>query len=192
MTKPETCLDALREAARSLGESPSKAAYEESGRTPSSSTIVRTLGGWNEAKRQAGLSVSSSTGSRIGPKPDGVNLPDSESWESLSVDQRWHYRNAAWNTERDRQRKDSLRRWVNERKRASGCADCGEDDPLCLDFHHPEGVEKTAAVSRLVNDLSARERIRAEMDGCVVVCANCHRRRHLDRPESQDSSRSHR
>jgi len=46
MQRTETeCLDALREAAERLGESPTKAAYEGLGLTPSSSTIIRVVGG---------------------------------------------------------------------------------------------------------------------------------------------------
>ncbi len=109
------CVDALHEAADRLGESPSKADYESLGLTPASATVVRTMGGWNEAKRRAGLSTAASTGSRTEEQPDDVTIPDDETWADLSVDRRWHYRNSEWNTERDYQRKQRLRKWVYER-----------------------------------------------------------------------------
>jgi len=55
VTTEGECLEALREAAERLGESPTKAQYEELGMTPASATIMKTVGGWNEAKEQAGL-----------------------------------------------------------------------------------------------------------------------------------------
>jgi hypothetical protein len=54
-TTPEECLDALWEAADRLEGSPTKAQYEALGLQPASTTIIRQVGGWNRAKRQAGL-----------------------------------------------------------------------------------------------------------------------------------------
>ncbi|MFB6176610.1 MAG: homing endonuclease associated repeat-containing protein [Halobaculum sp.] len=187
-TDEQECLDALREAADRLGESPSKAAYESLDVTPASATIVRTVGSWNEAKRRAGLSTAASTGSRTEPKPDDVTLPDGDDWDDLSVDQRWHYRNSDWNGQRDYERKQRLRAWVYDQKRAAGCADCTETDPRCLDFHHRTDTEKDASVARLINDCHGRERIATEIEKCTVLCANCHRKRHLDFPTPGDDS----
>ncbi|WP_394295529.1 homing endonuclease associated repeat-containing protein [Natrialba chahannaoensis] len=60
MTTEDECIEALREAAERLGESPTKAQYEEIGLTPASATIIRTCGGWNDAKERAGLERPSS------------------------------------------------------------------------------------------------------------------------------------
>ncbi|QPV64725.1 hypothetical protein I7X12_09030 [Halosimplex litoreum] len=181
-TTESECIESLREAARRLGESPSKAQYEELGLTPAASTILRVVGGWNDAKERAGLSTSTSRGSRVAPKPEGVELPDEMSWEDLSQDQRWHYRNAEHNTERTLRRRARLRAWVNDRKRERGCVDCGESDPACLDFHHRDSAEKEMAVTDLITHGHGREALRREFEKCDVVCANCHRRRHDRRP----------
>jgi hypothetical protein len=180
------CLESLREAAERLGKSPTKKQYEELGLTPAASTILRVVGGWNEAKERAGLSTNASRGSRVGPKPDGIELPDGETWEELSQDQRWHYRNAEHNTERTLHRRAYLRAWVNDRKRERGCVDCGESDPACLDFHHRDGAEKEMAVTDLITHGYGREALRREFENCDVVCANCHRKRHDWRPAVVD------
>jgi hypothetical protein len=65
VTTEADCIDALREAAKELGESPTKAAYEDLGLTPASGTIQRVMGGWNEAKAAAGLETNTSTGARV-------------------------------------------------------------------------------------------------------------------------------
>ena len=53
MATAAECIEALRKAARRLGESPTKSQYEELDIRPSSTTVRRILGGWNEEKEQA-------------------------------------------------------------------------------------------------------------------------------------------
>lgn len=183
MVSEQACIDALREAARQLGASPSKAEYERLGLTPASATIIRTLGGWNAAKEAAGLSTNASTGSRAGPPPEGVAEDVREQWEQLSVDQRWHYRNREWNTERTLERRAELREWVDEQKSSNGCRRCGESDPRCLDFHHRDSEEKDANVSQLIIEEATKERLGEEIEKCDVLCANCHRAEHVSPPE---------
>lgn len=59
---------------------------------------------------------------------------------------------------------------------ARGCLDCGERDPVVLDFDHRG--DKVACVSKLAN-LCRRETLDAEIAKCDVRCANCHRIRTL-------------
>ncbi|MGQ3412767.1 homing endonuclease associated repeat-containing protein [Natrinema sp. LN54] len=186
MTTEAKCLEALREAAERLGESPTKAQYEELGLTPASATIIRTCGGWNDAKEMAGLETAYSRGSRVGPKPDDVELPDGTSWEDLSVDQRWHYKHADRNTERSLERRESHRAWANELQRArGGCTRCDETDPACLDFHHLDAAEKEMAVGKLIAFGYSKERIKSEIEKCIVLCANCHRKEHYGSSPSE-------
>ena len=167
MASEQDYVDALREAAQELGASPTKAEYEELGLTPA--TIIRTVGGWNDAKARAGLATNASTG-----PPEGVDDEIRERWAELSVDRRWHYRNREWNTERTLIRRAEFQSWVDERSADAGCARCNDSDPACLDFHHRDPDEKSRSVSRLIVDGVSRERLREEMEKCTVLCANCH------------------
>ncbi|MDS0296085.1 homing endonuclease associated repeat-containing protein [Halogeometricum luteum] len=176
-TSPTDCRQALRTAADRLGESPSKAQYESLGLTPASATIVRTMGGWNAAKEAAGLETAASRGSRVQSKPTDVDFSE-EAWAELSVDQRWHYRHREQNATQTLDKRAKLRAWVYGLKRERGCTRCSESDPVCLDFHHRDGVEKTANVSELVSNERSRDTIRAEIRRCDVLCANCHRKEH--------------
>ena len=58
--------------------------------------------------------------------------------------------------------------------KAHPCCDCGETDPVVLEFDHlrDKAFEITA---KLVT--YRWQRILDEIDKCEVVCANCHRRR---------------
>lgn len=55
------------------------------------------------------------------------------------------------------------------------CVDCGEADPIVLDFDHVSG-EKIDSISRLLRR-SSWARIMSEIEKCEVRCANCHRRK---------------
>jgi hypothetical protein len=55
------------------------------------------------------------------------------------------------------------------------CVDCGEADPVVLEFDHHE--EKIASVSGLISHAASRTAVAAEIARCEVVCTNCHRRR---------------
>lgn len=179
-TTEAECLAALRTAAEQLGESPTKAAYEGLGLTPSSSTIIRVVGGWNEAKERAGLETARASGSRVEPKPDDVELPPELEWEELSADQRWHYRNAEWNTKRTLERRARLRAWANDRKRSLGCRDCQTEDPAVLDFHHTNPSDKEMAIGTMITYGYGTEKLGREIAKCDVLCANCHRKQHAD------------
>jgi hypothetical protein len=56
------------------------------------------------------------------------------------------------------------------------CVDCGETDPVVLQFDHVRG-KKRAAVGTLFNQCHPWEIIAAEIEKCVVRCANCHWRK---------------
>jgi hypothetical protein len=54
------------------------------------------------------------------------------------------------------------------------CADCGEADPVVLEFDHLG--KKNFGVSYGIRNYNW-QRVLDEMASCEVVCANCHRRR---------------
>jgi hypothetical protein len=58
--------------------------------------------------------------------------------------------------------------------RARPCADCGETDPLVLEFDHL--VDKKFNVGAGIRERNLQS-VRDEIAKCDVVCANCHRRR---------------
>jgi hypothetical protein len=56
------------------------------------------------------------------------------------------------------------------------CVDCGEADPVLLDFDHRDPSSKRSEVGRLAGRKQWPQ-VLAEIEKCDVRCANCHRRR---------------
>ena len=60
------------------------------------------------------------------------------------------------------------------------CVDCGQTDIRCLEFDHVRG-NKTTTISDLIQRAASWSTIEAEIAKCEVRCANCHRRKTLER-----------
>jgi hypothetical protein len=72
---------------------------------------------------------------------------------------------------------ETNRRFVYDYLLENPCVDCGETDPVVLEFDHLPGCDKKYLLSEMVSGGYAVETIKKEMEKCDVVCANCHRRR---------------
>jgi len=57
------------------------------------------------------------------------------------------------------------------------CADCGEKDPLVLDFDHVDPKSKFKSVAKMLSGHYSWISVLKEIDKCEVRCANCHRRK---------------
>jgi hypothetical protein len=55
------------------------------------------------------------------------------------------------------------------------CISCGETNPNVLEFHHVRG-KKEHEISRMIGKAASLENLKAEIEKCVVLCANCHRK----------------
>lgn len=67
---------------------------------------------------------------------------------------------------------------LREYKADCGCALCDEKEAICLDFHHIKSEEKEHSISNMVADGKSMSKIMKEIEKCVVVCSNCHKKIH--------------
>jgi L-lysine 2,3-aminomutase len=81
--------------------------------------------------------------------------------------------------EYNRRRKRQLQEQVLAYLWEHPCVDCGETDPVVLDFDHLR--DKIANISLMVLRKRPWAVILEEIAKCEVVCANCHRRRTAER-----------
>ena len=78
----------------------------------------------------------------------------------------------------DAKNKDNIKRnkeYVLDFLMKNPCIDCGENDPIVLDFDHIG--DKTNTISKMVRNMCGIKKIENEIKKCVVRCANCHRRK---------------
>jgi len=59
------------------------------------------------------------------------------------------------------------------------CANCGENHPATLDFHHVEKHPDNRHVYDLTSN-GAYKKAAKEIEKCIVLCANCHRKVHYE------------
>jgi hypothetical protein len=59
-----------------------------------------------------------------------------------------------------------------------GCVNCGETAIECLDFHHLQPEDKRKSVAYMTHNGTSMRVLSKEIEKCVVLCANCHRKLH--------------
>ena len=57
------------------------------------------------------------------------------------------------------------------------CVDCGEKDPIVLEFDHIDSKNKFKIVAKLLSGHYSWKTVLSEIQKCDIRCANCHRRK---------------
>ncbi len=76
--------------------------------------------------------------------------------------------------EKRRSYRDKAREFVLSYLSTHPCVDCGETDPVVLDFDHVRG-QKVRNISQMIYGGVSLPTIQEEIEKCEVRCANCHR-----------------
>lgn len=82
------------------------------------------------------------------------------------VKQRAHLRNQVV--------KISNRKFLDDYLSKQSCVDCGNSNPIVLEFDHVRGVKKLNVSDMILRSYSLKT-IQDEIDKCEIRCANCHR-----------------
>jgi len=75
---------------------------------------------------------------------------------------------------RNKSQRRKAKEYIDAVKSISECIDCGESNPLVLDFDHVRG-KKIMCISNMVRNSCSIETIQKEMAKCEIRCSNCHR-----------------
>src|SRR3989344_5876696 len=57
------------------------------------------------------------------------------------------------------------------------CVDCGEQDPIVLEFDHKETLKKFKQISTMLSGHYSWKSVLTEIGKCEIRCANCHRKK---------------
>lgn len=90
---------------------------------------------------------------------------------------------------RRKERRQELRKKIDAIKARYGCQRCGETDTVCLEFHHLDPQQKDLDVAALIAYEWAWDRVIGEINKCVCLCSNCHRKLHAGRFQVIDAMR---
>jgi len=81
-----------------------------------------------------------------------------------------------WNDANAPDIREANRRYIFEYLLDHPCVDCGESNPLVLEFDHVR-EKKRFSISSVMNSTYSIATIKKEIAKCEVRCANCHRRK---------------
>ena len=90
----------------------------------------------------------------------------------------WYKRNKEKELKRILKRRKKIRQWFKAYKQKYFCVSCNEKDSCCIDFHHKN--RKIFNVSAMVHRGFSINTIKKEIEKCTPLCANCHRKKHLE------------
>ena len=107
-------------------------------------------------------------------------MPYKDKKKQKEAQRRYYLKNKEKYAENVRRRRKEYQEWILEIKKKLHCEECNENHPAVIDFHHLDGDEKEKAISNMVSELLPKKKILAEIDKCIVLCANCHRKLHWD------------
>jgi hypothetical protein len=89
----------------------------------------------------------------------------------------WYAKNKKSEKAHILRRKKEIRTWFEKYKSKLKCSKCYEDHIATLDFHHNMG-KKEMNITKLVYEGYSIKRIKKEIEKCIILCANCHRKEH--------------
>jgi 5-methylcytosine-specific restriction endonuclease McrA len=103
-------------------------------------------------------------------------MPNKDRSIRLKQQKAWYESHRDEQQARNKIQSDTARVFIRQAKVGKKCSACGFDDPICLDFHHVDPAEKDAIIAQAPTRGWSVARIQREMDKCVILCANCHRK----------------
>jgi transcription elongation factor Elf1 len=105
-------------------------------------------------------------------------MPYKDKEKRLACRRKWYAKNTSSEKIHVQKRKNEIKRWFQKYKSSSRCIKCGENHPATIDFHHHSG-KKEKNISKMVADGYSISRIEKELEKCIVLCSNCHRKEHF-------------
>ena len=90
---------------------------------------------------------------------------------------RWYANNKDSEKKHVKKRKTGIKKWFEDYKLKLKCSKCSEDHPAVLEFHH-NLKNKEFNISEMISNGYSIDRIKKEIEKCIVLCSNCHKKEH--------------
>jgi len=105
-------------------------------------------------------------------------MPYKDKKKQAAAQKRHYEKNKDYYINKKSERQKKIRDFINDYKSDLKCERCSETHIGCLEFHHENPNEKEICISEICRTGWGQERILKEIDKCIVLCANCHRKLH--------------
>jgi len=98
----------------------------------------------------------------------------------MKLYRRNHYDNNI-NYYKDKAKRNTKRRVLENKKyiwsylKAHSCVDCGETNPIVLEFDHKDPAFKSFTIGTVLNGWRNFELLEEEVAKCDIRCSNCHK-----------------
>ncbi len=93
--------------------------------------------------------------------------------------QKWYQKNKQKHKRLVKNQKEKMMDWFKKIKSSYKCTRCTESHIACLDFHHKNEEEKEFSLGNFM--AKSKEKILLELAKCECLCANCHRKLHHEK-----------
>lgn len=95
--------------------------------------------------------------------------------EQSKLSKRHYYANKEKYKEYQRNGRERRRKFIWDYLSSNPCVDCGETNPIVLEFDHVG--KKKFTISNAIRDKVNLNRIKKEIAECEIRCSNCHKKK---------------
>lgn len=72
-------------------------------------------------------------------------------------------------------RREAFRQFMMQYLTGKNCVDCGESNPIVLEFDHLDPSQKSFTIAHAVRLNKSLDDVKKEISLCELVCSNCHK-----------------
>jgi hypothetical protein len=105
-------------------------------------------------------------------------MPYKDKLKQKEYQNKYFKKNLVKYRENNRLKRNEIAQRLYDYKATLKCLCCGKSGPVCIDFHHNGDSAKSGTVSNIVRQTRCWEKILEEINKCIPVCVNCHRKIH--------------
>lgn len=98
----------------------------------------------------------------------------------IEIRKNWYNKNKLKVIQKINSNKNKNKLWFEDYKKKLVCSNCGENHIACLDFHHLDPNKKELSITAIARNTYSIKRIMEEINKCIVLCSNCHRKLHYN------------